>query len=68
MGQMGHFFTGGGTSSCRRAIRQEDRLVEHQSRLLMGCDKQGSKPKIPAKRTNVAVVDEQLVLHRDRSS
>ena len=67
-GQMGHFFTGGGTSSCRRAKALEDRLVEHQSRLLMGCDKQGSKPKIPAKRTNVAVVAEQLVQHNHRSS
>ena len=65
-GQIGHFFTGGGTSSCRRAKALEDRLVEHQSRLLMGC--QGSKQKIPAKRTNVAVVAEQLVQHRYRSS
>jgi hypothetical protein len=34
----------------------------------MGCDKQGSKPKNPAKRTNVAVVAEQLVQHKYRSS
>ena len=67
-GQMGHSFTGGGTSSCRRANQGEDSLVEHQSRLLMGCDKQGSKPKIPAKRMNVAVVAVQLVQHNDRSS
>jgi len=34
----------------------------------MGCNKLGSKPKIPTKRTNVAVVDEQLVQQEDRSS
>ena len=68
MGQMGHFFTGGGTSSCRRAKQGEDRLVEHQSRVLKGCNMKGSKPKIPTKRTNVAVVAEQLVQHNHRSS
>ena len=67
-GQIGHSFTGGGTSSCRRAIRQEDSLIEHQSRLLMGCNTKGSKPKNASKRMNVAVVDEQLVQHNDRSS
>ena len=65
---MGQYFTGGGTSSSRRANTEEDRLVEHQTHLLMGCDKQGSKPKNASKRTNVAVVDEQLVQHNDRSS
>ena len=67
-GHMGHSFTGGGTSSCRRAIRHEDRLVEHQSRVLKGCNMKGSKPKIPTKRTNVSVVAVQLVQHNDRSS
>ena len=67
-GQMGHSFTGGGTSSCRRANTEEDRLVEHQSRVLVGCNKQNSKAKKASKRMNVAVVAEQLVQHRDRSS
>ena len=67
-GQIGHFFTGGGTSSCRRANQGEDSLVEHQSRVIMGCNKEGSKPKNPAKRSNAAVVAEQLVQHKDRSS
>ena len=67
-GQMGHSFTGGGTSSRRRANQGEDRLVEHQSRVLMGCNKKGSKPKNAAKRMNVAVAAEQLVQHNDRSS
>ena len=67
-GQIGHFFTGGGTSSCRRAKSEEDRLVEHQSRLLKGCNTKGSKPKNAASSANVAVVDEQLVQQEDRSS
>ena len=68
-GQIGHSFTGGGTSSCRRAKGEEDRLVEHRSRVLMGCKKhKNSKPKNAAKRTNVAVVAEQLVQHNHRSS
>ena len=65
---MDHSFTGAGTSSCRRANTEEDRLVEHQNRVLVGCNKEGSKPKDAAKRTNVTVVAEQLVQHRDRSS
>ena len=52
-GQIGHSFTGGGTSSCRRAKREENSLVEHQTRLVKGCNKEDSKERNPASSTNV---------------